>query len=84
VRITAQLIDAVAGTHLWADRFEGTLDDIFQLQDQLAASVVGAIARELERAEIERATRKPTESLDAYDFFLRGMDRVNRRNRDAI
>jgi TolB-like protein/Tfp pilus assembly protein PilF len=83
VRITAQLIDAVAGTHLWADRFEGTLDDIFKLQDQLAASVVGAIARELERAEIERATRKPTESLDAYDFFLRGMDRINRRNRDA-
>ena len=67
VRITGQLIDATTGGHLWADRFDGMLDDIFELQDQLAASVVGAIAPQLERAEIERAKRKPTESLDAYD-----------------
>ncbi|MDB5516602.1 MAG: cya2, partial [Tardiphaga sp.] len=61
VRITGQLIDATTGAHLWAERFESTLDDIFELQDQVAASVVGAIAPQLERAEIERAQRKPTE-----------------------
>jgi len=71
VRITGQLIDVTTGTHLWADRFEGTLGDIFELQDQVATSVVGAIAPQLERAEIERAKRKPTESLDAYDYYLR-------------
>ena len=60
VRITGQLVDAATGTHLWAERFEGTLDDIFELQDQIATSIVGAIASQLERAEIERARRKPT------------------------
>ena len=73
VRITGQLIDASTGAHLWADRFDGELADIFDLQDQVTASVVGAIAPKLEQAEIERAKRKPTESLDAYDYFLRGM-----------
>jgi TolB-like protein len=73
VRITAQLIVAVTGAHLWADRFEGALDDIFDLQDQVTASVVGAIAPKLEEAEVERAKHKPTESLDAYDYFLRGV-----------
>ena len=76
-RITAQLIDASTGSHLWADRFEGTLEDIFDLQDQVTASVVGSIAPQLERAEIERATRKPTENLDAYDYFLKGMANVH-------
>ena len=73
VRITGQLIDASTGAHLWADRFDGELKDVFDLQDQVTASVVGAIAPKLEQAEIERAKRKPTESLDAYDYFLRGM-----------
>jgi tetratricopeptide (TPR) repeat protein len=73
VRITGQLIDASTGAHLWADRFDGELADIFDLQDQVTSSVVGAIAPKLEQAEIERAKRKPTESLDAYDYFLRGM-----------
>ena len=73
VRITGQLVDATTGGHLWAERYEGALDDIFELQDRITESVVGAIAHELERAEIERAKRKPTESLDAYDYFLRGM-----------
>jgi TolB-like protein len=73
VRITGQLIDASTGAHLWADRFDGELADIFDLQDQVTASVVGAIAPKLEQAEIERAKRKPTGSLDAYDYFLRGM-----------
>ncbi len=73
VRIIGQLIDTLTGMHLWADRFDGALEDIFDLQDQVTASVVGAIAPKLEKAEIERAKRKPTESLDAYDYFLRGM-----------
>lgn len=62
VRITGQLLDATTRMHLWAERFEGTLDDIFELQDQMAENVVGAIAPQLERAEMERAQRKPTES----------------------
>jgi len=73
IRITGQLVDAETGGHLWAERYEGALDDVFDLQDRITQSVVGAIAQELERAEIERAKRKPTESLDAYDYFLRGM-----------
>lgn len=84
VRITGQLIDAATRGHLWAERFEGTLDDIFALQDQVAASVVGAIEPQLERAEIGRAKRKPTESLDAYDHYLRGMANLHRGTRDAI
>jgi TolB-like protein len=73
VRITGQLIDAASGAHIWADRFESTFDDIFALQDRMAESVVGAIAPRLEQAEIERARRTPTDSLSAYDCFLRGM-----------
>jgi len=83
VRITGQLIDTATGMHLWADRFEGSLDDIFALQDQLAASVVGAIAPQLERAEIARAQRKPTESLSAYDCYLRGMAYMHVGTREA-
>jgi TolB-like protein/Tfp pilus assembly protein PilF len=84
VRITGQLIDATTGAHLWAERFEGTLDDIFELQDQVAASVVGAIAPQLERAEIERAKRKPTENLNAYDYYLRGTANLHQGTREAI
>lgn len=84
VRITGQLIDAATGAHLWAERFETTLDDIFELQDEIAASVAGAITPQLERAEIERAKRKPTESLDAYDYYLRGMANLHRGTREAI
>jgi TolB-like protein/Tfp pilus assembly protein PilF len=83
VRITAQLIDASTGAHLWADRFEGALDDIFDLQDQVTASVVGAISPKLEQAEIERSKLKPTESLDAYDCYLRGIADLHRRTREA-
>jgi adenylate cyclase len=77
IRITAQLIDASTGIHLWAERFDGGLEDIFDLQDQVTARVVGEIAPKLEQAEIERAKRKPTESLDAYNYYLRGMANVN-------
>jgi TolB-like protein len=83
VRITAELIDVSTGAHLWADRFGGAMEDIFDLQDQVASNVVGAIARKLEQAEIERAKRKPTESLDAYDYFLRGMASFYQRSKAA-
>ena len=63
VRVTGQLIDASTDAHIWADRFDSDLDDIFDLQDSVTSSVIGAISPELERAEIERARRKPTESL---------------------
>jgi TolB-like protein/class 3 adenylate cyclase/tetratricopeptide (TPR) repeat protein len=78
VRITGQLIEAATGRHLWADKFDGALEDVFDLQDQVTGSVVGLIAPKLEQAEIERARQKPTESLDSYDFFLRGMALVNK------
>jgi adenylate cyclase len=73
VRITGQLVDTTTGAHLWADRIDGGLGDIFDLQDQVTESIVGAIAPAMEKAEIERAKRKPTESLDAYDRYLRGL-----------
>ena len=73
VRITGQLVDTATGAHLWAERFDGGLGDIFDLQDQMTESVVGAIAPAVEKAEIERAKRKPTESRDAYALYLRGL-----------
>jgi TolB-like protein len=84
VRITGQLIDATTGAHLWADHFEGSLDDIFELQDQVAERVVGAIMPKLERAEIDRAKRKPTESLRAYDYYLRGMASLHQGSREPV
>ncbi len=82
VRITGQLVDAETGRHLWADRFDGKLEDVFDLQDQVTARVVGAIAPRLGKAEIERAKHKPTGSFDAYDYFLRGMANVHRWTRE--
>jgi TolB-like protein/Tfp pilus assembly protein PilF len=81
VRINGQLVDTSTGAHLWAERFDGALEDIFDLQDQMATSVVSAIAPRLEQAEIERAKRKPPANLDAYDCFLRGMAGVHRWTR---
>ena len=66
LRITGQLIDASSGAHLWADRFDGKLEDIFDLQDQVTTSLVSAIAPRLEQAEMDRSKRKPTDSLSAY------------------
>jgi TolB-like protein/class 3 adenylate cyclase len=77
VRITGQLVDTATGAHIWADRFDGELGDIFDLQDQVTESVVGAIAPAVEKAEIERAKRKPTGSLDAYALYLRGLARLH-------
>jgi TolB-like protein len=73
VRITCQLIEAGTNHHVWADRFEGTLEDIFDLQDRVTESVVGAIEPKLQSAEIERANLKPTENLAAYDLYLRSL-----------
>jgi adenylate cyclase len=73
VRITPQLIDALTGTHLWADRFDGSLEDVFDLQDDVALSVAGVIEPTLRQAEIERARRKRPDSLDAYDLYLRAL-----------
>jgi TolB-like protein/class 3 adenylate cyclase len=83
VRISGQLIDAATGAHLWADRFDSQLDDIFDLQDQVTMNVIGAISPRLECAEIERANRKPTESLQAYDYYLRALACVYRFAREA-
>lgn len=84
VRITGQLVDAATGAHIWADRFDGELGDVFDLQDKITESVVGAIAPAVEKAEIERAKRKPTASLDAYAIYLRGLARLHQvGNRQA-
>ena len=70
LRITGQLIDTATGAHVWAYRFDGALDDIFELQDQVASNVAGAIEPKLRQSEIERASRKPTANLTAYDLYL--------------
>jgi adenylate cyclase len=75
VRITGQLIDATDGRHVWADRFDGNLSDIFELQDRITHSVVAAIIPNLRRAEFARAWAKPTSNLDAYDLYLRALER---------
>jgi TolB-like protein len=83
LRITGQLIDATTGAHLWADRFDGPLDDIFELQDRVTSSVVGAIAPRLVQAEIERSERKSTESLDAIDLYYRAIHSHRRWSRQG-
>jgi tetratricopeptide (TPR) repeat protein len=87
VRITAQLTDAVHGGHIWADRFEGELDSVFALQDRVATHVSTTIAPALRTEEIERARRKPTENLTAYDLFLRALPLYRNslaQNREAV
>jgi TolB-like protein/class 3 adenylate cyclase len=73
VRITGQLIDSATGAHVWGDRFDGKLEDVFELQDQVTTSVVGQLQTQVQLAEIERANRKPTANLDAYDCYWRGV-----------
>ena len=84
VRITGQLIDATTGNHIWADRFDGSLDDVFELQDEIASSVIGAIEPRLRQSEIERASRKPTASLDAYDLYLRALAQLYRYTEEGL
>ena len=76
VRITAQLIDATTGAHLWADRFDGALDDVFDIQDKVASTVAGVIEPTLRTAEIRRSVERPTGVLTAYDLYLRALARV--------
>jgi len=73
VRITGQLIDAASGAHLWAERFDGDLEDIFDVQDRITEGLVGAIEPQIRKAEIERSRRKRPENLDAYDLYLRAL-----------
>ena len=73
VRITGQLIDAASGTHLWADRFDGSLEDIFRLQDEVASSVAGVIEPALQDAEIRHSAERPTTDPTAYDLYLRAL-----------
>ena len=88
VRITGQLIDAESGTHLWADRFDGDLEDIFELQDRVTVNVVGAIEPSLRMAEIERSKRKPPHDMDAYDLYLRALPELHamrpQQNKQAL
>jgi TolB-like protein len=83
LRITGQLIDASTGTHLWAERSEGKLSDVFDLQDEITARIVGAIGSRVQLAEIERAKRVPTGSLRSYDCYLRGLALFHRDDREA-
>ncbi len=76
IRITAQLVDASTGMHLWAEHYDGVIEDVFDLQDQITASVVGSIQPSIRAAEIERARRKRPENLDAYDLVMRALPHV--------
>ena len=84
VRIAGRLRDTTTAALLWADRFDGALDNVFELQDQVSSAVAGAIEPRLRLAEISRATRKPTQSLDAYDLYLRALAHGYQRSRDSF
>jgi len=84
VRITGQLIDAMTGAHLWADRFDGSLEDIFELQDKVAVSVAGVIEPTLQLAEIRRSADRPTRDLTAYDLYLRALALAQTWEREGI
>jgi TolB-like protein/Tfp pilus assembly protein PilF len=84
IRIICQLIDSTTGAHLWADRFDVPMSDIFDVQDQITASVVGALEPKLLQAEIERAKRKPAEDLQAYDLLLRSRFLFGQQTREAL
>jgi len=83
VRITGQLIDAATGTHLWADRFDGVIEDVFELQDKVASSVAGVIEPALQGAETARSAGRPTDDLTAYDLYLRAYAMVLSSTRQA-
>jgi adenylate cyclase len=84
VRITAQLIEAQTATHLWADRFDGSLQDVFELQDQVANNVAGVIEPILQAAEVSRSVRRPTTDLSAYDLYLRALMSWNAATRESF
>jgi adenylate cyclase len=82
VRITTQLIEGVSGNHIWAERYDRDLDDIFEVQDEITQTVLGQMSSELSRAEQERARLKPPENLDAWDLYHRGLWHVWRFTKD--
>ena len=84
VRVTGQLVDCETGTHLWAHRFDSSVEDIFDLQDQMTASVVGAVAPRLDKAEVDRARRRPVDNSDAYDCFLLGKAQLHLATRQSV
>jgi hypothetical protein len=84
VRITAQLLDADTGTHLWAENFNGTLEDVFELQDNVASSVAGVIEPTLQAAEYRRSIQRPTDDLTAYDLYLRARVHVESWEREGV
>ena len=84
LRITGQLIDARTGAHLWADRFDGTIEDIFELQDQMTEKVVTALAPRLEQAEIDRSKRKTAGNLGAYDCYLRSLAHLQHVSKQSL
>lgn len=83
IRVVGQLVEATSGAHLWGERFDGTLDDVFALQDRITESVAGAIEPRLQRAEIDRVRRKPTQDLNAYDYYLRGLATLHEGSGEA-
>jgi adenylate cyclase len=83
VRITAQLVDAETGAHLWADRFDGSLEDVFEFQNATAINVASAVEPRMEAAEIHRSTKRPTSSLTAYDYYLRALPSALAYEKDA-
>jgi len=84
VRITAQLVDTFTGTHLWADRFDGSLEDVFDLQDKVSSSVAGVIEPALRAAEIQRSSHRPTQDLTAYDLYLRALSEAASFENDRL
>ena len=84
VRITAQLIDAATGHHLWAERYDRKLDDVFGVQDEVTQKIVATLPRRLEAADLERARRKPTANMAAYDYLLKGKDHHHRGTKADI
>lgn len=84
IRITGQLIEAATGRHVWADRFDGAVEDVFELQDRITEQVAGAVAPHLLEAEVARVIRRPVENLDAYDLFLRALPEIRSMTRDGV
>src|SRR5262249_26864805 len=84
LRITGQLVEAETGAHLWAEKFDSAIEDVFDLQDRVTTAVAGAIEPSVTQAEIRRANRKPTDNLQAYDWLLRALGEEQLYSRDSV
>jgi len=84
LRITAQLVDAQTGAHLWADRYDGVVEDVFDFQDRITETIIGIIEPSVRGAEIERARRKRPDNLGAYDLFLRGLHHTHQASPEDV